>query len=71
MKEEETTIREVDDVIAEEVIEGTVESDQAPEHLDFQIPQVLPVLPLRNTVVFPQQIIPISVGREKSIKLIE
>lgn len=71
MKEEETTIREVDDVIAEEVIEGTVESDQAPEHLDFRIPQVLPVLPLRNTVVFPQQIIPISVGREKSIKLIE
>ncbi len=45
---------------------------QQDEHkVDLSIPQVLPVLPLRNTVVFPQQIIPISVGREKSIKLIE
>ena len=38
---------------------------------DMTIPQVLPVLPLRNTVVFPHQILPISVGRDKSIKLIE
>ncbi|RMF56667.1 MAG: endopeptidase La, partial [Calditrichaeota bacterium] len=35
------------------------------------MPHVLPVLPLRNTVVFPQQIIPISVGREKSVRMIE
>jgi ATP-dependent Lon protease len=37
----------------------------------YNLPQIFPVLPLRNTVVFPQQIIPLSVGREKSIKLIE
>ena len=30
----------------------------------------IPILPLRNTVLFPQVIIPISVGREKSLKLI-
>jgi len=30
-----------------------------------------PVMPLRNTVLFPQQVIPIYVGREKSLKLIE
>tara|TARA_Y100000588_G_scaffold394410_1_gene514783 strand:+ start:1760 stop:4186 length:2427 start_codon:yes stop_codon:yes gene_type:complete len=29
-----------------------------------------PILPLRNTVLFPQQIIPIYVGREQSLKLI-
>ena len=29
-----------------------------------------PVMPLRNTVLFPQQVIPIYVGREKSLKLI-
>ena len=28
-------------------------------------------MPLRNTVLFPQQVIPIYVGREKSLKLIE
>ena len=28
------------------------------------------VMPLRNTVLFPQQVIPIYIGREKSLKLI-
>ena len=30
-----------------------------------------PVMPLKNTVLFPQQVIPIYVGRKKSLKLIE
>jgi ATP-dependent Lon protease len=34
-------------------------------------PDTLPILPLRNTVLFPNVIIPISVGREKSLKLIQ
>ena len=34
------------------------------------VPELLPVLPLRNTVLFPGVIIPITVGREKSIRLI-
>lgn len=33
-------------------------------------PKDLPILPLRNTVLFPGVVIPISVGRSKSIKLI-
>ena len=32
--------------------------------------EIYPILPLRNTVLFPQQIIPIYVGREQSLKLI-
>ena len=28
------------------------------------------IMPLRNTVLFPQQVIPIYIGREKSLKLI-
>jgi ATP-dependent Lon protease len=34
------------------------------------IPETLPILPLRNTVLFPGVIIPITVGREKSMKLV-
>ena len=32
------------------------------------IPKVLPVLPLRDTVIFPYMIFPVLVGREQSIK---
>ncbi len=35
------------------------------------IPEILPILPLRNTVLFPGVVIPITVGRDKSIKLIK
>ena len=35
-----------------------------------EVLEIYPVLPLRNTVLFPQQIIPIYVGREQSLKLI-
>ncbi len=35
------------------------------------LPEVLPILPLRNTVLFPGVVIPITVGRDKSIQLIK
>ena len=35
-----------------------------------ELPSSLPILPLRNTVLFPGVVIPISAGRDKSIKLI-
>jgi ATP-dependent Lon protease len=36
-----------------------------------QLPEILPILPLRNTVLFPGVVIPITAGRDKSIKLIK
>jgi ATP-dependent Lon protease len=36
-----------------------------------ETPDELPILPLRNTVLFPGVVIPITVGRDKSIKLIQ
>ncbi|MGD9931250.1 MAG: endopeptidase La [Mangrovibacterium sp.] len=38
---------------------------------DFEAPEILPILPLRNTVLFPGVVIPITVGRAKSLKLIQ
>ncbi|SKB55835.1 ATP-dependent Lon protease [Sphingobacterium nematocida] len=35
------------------------------------IPEILSILPLRNTVLFPGVVIPITVGRDKSIKLVK
>ncbi len=35
-----------------------------------EVPETLPILPLRNTVLFPGVVIPITAGRDKSIQLI-
>jgi ATP-dependent Lon protease len=36
-----------------------------------EIPESLSILPLRNSVLFPGSIIPIDVGRKKSVRLVE
>ena len=38
---------------------------------DDTVPEELPILPLRNSVLFPGVVIPITVGREKSIQLVK
>jgi ATP-dependent Lon protease len=46
-------------------------SEDEEEMNQEKTPDVLPILPLRNTVLFPGVVIPITVGRDKSIKLIQ
>lgn len=36
-----------------------------------RIPEILPILPLRETVIFPSMVAPVVVGRERSIRLID
>lgn len=38
---------------------------------EYVFPDEMPILPLRNTVLFPGVVIPITVGRDKSIELIK
>ena len=47
----------------------TAEEEESVNKQDF--PENLPILPLRNNVLFPGVVIPITVGRDKSIKLIQ
>jgi len=47
-------------------------SSEDEEQMNSEIvPEVLSILPLRNTVLFPGVVIPITVGRDKSINLIK
>lgn len=47
----------------------TAEEEETVNNQEF--PDNLPILPLRNNVLFPGVVIPITVGRDKSIKLIQ
>jgi len=38
---------------------------------DMEVPETIPILSLRNTVLFPGVVLPISIGRPKSIQLIK
>ncbi|MBM3412414.1 MAG: endopeptidase La [Bacteroidetes bacterium] len=38
---------------------------------ELVVPDTIPILPLRNTVLFPGVVIPITVGRDKSIKAVQ
>ncbi len=49
-----------------ELVEEQVEQ---PDALTF--PATLPVLPLKETVVFPDSMTPLAIGQERSVKLIE
>src|SRR5207302_447019 len=42
-----------------------------PEADDVELPDELPVLPLKETVVFPNSMTPLAIGQERSIKLVD
>jgi len=55
----------------DKTLDGDQEKIVRPEEVDVPSDEQFPVMPLRNTVLFPQQIIPIYIGREQSLKLID
>ncbi|PYS20537.1 MAG: endopeptidase La [Acidobacteria bacterium] len=48
-----------------------VKTEQAPEEQQITIPDILPVLPMPDMVVFPYMIIPLFVNRERSAKAVD
>ena len=52
-----------------EIIPILTEGDE-PDFAEKDFPEELPILPLRNTVLFPGVFLPITVGRKKSLTLV-
>ncbi len=53
-----------------EVVESELDAEDA-IRADQPLPDALPVLPLRETVTFPETLTPLAVGQERSIKLVD
>jgi ATP-dependent Lon protease len=52
------------------VSDVTFEAPEPEEH-QIEFPAALPVLPLKETVVFPQSMSPLAIGQERSVRLID
>src|SRR6187551_3000676 len=53
-----------------EVVESPLDPEDA-IRASQPLPDALPVLPLRETVTFPETLTPLAVGQERSIKLVD
>ena len=45
--------------------------DEQLEIEDVELPSALPVLPLKDTVVFPDSVLPLAIGQERSVRLVD
>ncbi len=50
--------------------ESLFDAPEPAEH-ELELPAALPVLPLKETVVFPQSMSPLAIGQERSVRLID
>ncbi len=50
---------------------GTSSEEVAVGERSFELPEELPILPLRDTVLFPNSFMPLAVARESSVRLID
>ena len=65
------------DIILSDIIEADTEyiplfsPEDEKRMIDAQLPEELPIMALRNAVLFPGVVIPITVGRNKTIRLVK
>lgn len=67
----------MEDLIVQPIVTRIVQNESGdqenpvPVGIEEPIPQVLPVLPLRGLVVFPQTAVPLTIGQTRSIRLVD
>ena len=54
-----------------EVVSGSDEEVEEVLRSEQDLPEAMPVLPLRDTVAYPDTLAPLGVGQERSIKLVD
>jgi ATP-dependent Lon protease len=71
--DEENDLEEitVHPIIPRQVGENEAEDDEVSPDDSGEIPAVLPVLPLRGLVVYPQTAVPLTIGQARSIRLVD
>jgi ATP-dependent Lon protease len=52
-------------------VEETVTEQEQAERVEEPVENVMPILPLKETVVFPDSMIPLAIGQERSIRLVD
>lgn len=62
---------ETEQPAGEEPPELMQDGQEREEEEHFEIPDILPVLPLKDTVVYPFSVQPLAVGQERSVRLID
>ena len=64
---------EIEDISFENFLDEnfSIVTDDSTETKEEKSQNIFPILPVRNMVMFPKVVIPITAGREKSIKLLE
>lgn len=60
-----------ENLMTDEIKEPEIIEEKSVTEDSSEVVESFPVMPLRNTVLFPQQVIPTYIGRERSLKLIE
>jgi ATP-dependent Lon protease len=73
--EEQSDLEElISQPISPKIIQSETASEpvsNAPEEGQEQLPKVLPILPLRGLVVYPQTAVPLTIGQPRSIRLVD
>ena len=77
-KKDEKLLSILEDLLPDEKIDNNTISfisdfkgNNEDDLLNAQIPDEIPILPLRNMILFPTTVLPISVGRDSSLQLIK